>query len=96
MPNPNPYRARLAKALRSPAGELEDVRRRTWGVLCLAYDRLGQSQDSEGQRRWAMVYMQIAGVYTKLLDSSQMHDRLTQIEDRLDQIAQRQSIRRAS
>jgi hypothetical protein len=83
MPNPNPYQARLARALKAPPGELEDTRQRTWGVLCLAYDRLGQSQDSEGQRRWAMVFMQIAGVYTKLLDATLIQDRLTAVEQRL-------------
>jgi hypothetical protein len=38
--NRNPYQARLAKALRNKPGDLESIKRRTWGVLCLAYAQL--------------------------------------------------------
>jgi hypothetical protein len=38
--NRNPYKARLSKALRNAPGDLDSAKRRTWGILCLAYDEV--------------------------------------------------------
>jgi hypothetical protein len=66
--NPNPYKARLAKALRHKPGDIDAVMRRTWGVLCLAYDELAEAPDGEARRKGMVTYAQLAGVYAKLYE----------------------------
>jgi hypothetical protein len=78
--NPNPYRARLTKALRRKPGDLDDTRRRCWGVLCLAYDEVAAAEDADTRRKAALAFAQLVGSYTKLYELAELEPRLTAIE----------------
>jgi hypothetical protein len=71
MPNPNPWKARLAKACKQQPGDIDEFRRRTWAVLCLAYDDCAV-EDIDGRRRAVLAYGQLASVYRQLLESSEI------------------------
>jgi hypothetical protein len=78
--NRNPYKARLAKALRNKPGDLESTMRWTWGVLCLAYDEVGTAEDTEQRRKAMLAYAQLAGVYLKLYEVAELEPRLQALE----------------
>jgi hypothetical protein len=78
--NRNPYKARLAKALRNVPGDLDEVKRRTFGVLCLAYDEVGTAEDAEQRRKAMLAYAQVAGVYIKLYEIAELEPRLQALE----------------
>jgi hypothetical protein len=78
--NRNPYKARLAKALRHMPGDLESTKRRTWGILCLAYDEVATAEDAEQRRKAMLAFTQIAGVYVKLYEISELEPRLAALE----------------
>jgi hypothetical protein len=80
VPNPNPYKARLAKALRQKPGDIDSMLRRTWGVLCLAYDEIAEAPDGEARRKGMTVYAQLAGVYAKLYELYTIEADMTQLE----------------
>jgi hypothetical protein len=78
--NRNPYKARLAKALRHMPGDLESTKRRTWGILCLAYDEVATAGDTEQRRKAMLAYAQLAGVYLKLYEVAELEPRLQALE----------------
>jgi hypothetical protein len=78
--NRNPYKARLSKALRNAPGDLEATRRRTWGILCLAYDEVATAEDADQRRKAMLAYTQIASVYVKLYEISELEPRLAALE----------------
>ena len=80
MSNPNPYHARLAKALQHKPGDLDATKRRMWGVLCLAYDEVGTAEDGEQRRKAMLAYAQLAGVYLKRYEMAELEPRLQALE----------------
>jgi hypothetical protein len=78
--NRNPYQARLAKALRQKPGDLEATKRRTWGMLCLAYDEVGTAGDADQRRKAMLAYVQLAGIYVKLYEVAELEPRLQALE----------------
>jgi hypothetical protein len=78
--NRNPYKARLAKALRNAPGDLDAVKRRTFGVLCLAYEEIGTADDADQRRKAMLAYAQVAGVYIKLYEIAELEPRLAALE----------------
>jgi hypothetical protein len=78
--NRNPYKARLAKALRNVPGDLDAVKRRTFGVLCLAYDEIATAEDTDQRRKAMLAYTQIASVYVKLYEISELEPLLQAVE----------------
>jgi hypothetical protein len=78
--NRNPYKARLAKALRNVPGDLVAVKRRTFGVLCLAYDEIATAEDTDQRRKAMLAYAQLAGVYLKLYEVAELEPRLQALE----------------
>jgi hypothetical protein len=78
--NRNPYKASLAKALRNMPGDLESTKRRTWGVLCLAYDEVATAEDADQRRKAMLAYAQLAGVYLKLYEVAELEPRLQALE----------------
>ena len=80
MANRNPYKARLAKALRHMPGDLESTKRRTWGILCLAYDEVATAEDAEQRRKAMLAYAQLASVYLKLYEVAELEPRLQALE----------------
>jgi hypothetical protein len=85
MANPNPYKARLAKALHMKPGDLDATKRRTWGLLCLAYDEVGTAENAEQRRKAMLAYAQLAGAYLKLYEIGEIEPRLRAIERALEQ-----------
>jgi hypothetical protein len=71
MPNPNPWKARLAKAAKQEPGDIDDFRRRTWALLCLAYDDCAV-EDIDQRRKAILAYGQLAGVYRQLLETVEL------------------------
>jgi hypothetical protein len=78
--NRNPYQARLAKALRQKPGDLDATKRRTWGLLCLAYDEVGTAENADQRRKAMLAYVQLAGVYLKLYEVAELEPRLQVLE----------------
>jgi hypothetical protein len=78
--NRNPYKARLAKALRNVPGDLESAKRRTWGILSLAYDEVATAEDADQRRKAMLAYAQLAGVYLKLYEVAELEPRLQALE----------------
>ena len=66
MANRNPWQARLARALRCQPGSIDDIKRRTWGMLCLAYEEVGACEDVDQRRKAMLAYSQLAASYLKL------------------------------
>jgi hypothetical protein len=79
--NPNPYKARLSKALRHKPGNIDGIMRRTWAVLCLAYDEIAQAPDGEARRKSMLTYAQLVSVYAKLYELHEIEAELTRLED---------------
>jgi len=61
-------------------GDLDAVKRRTFGVLCLAYDEVGTAEDAEQRRKAMLAYAQVAGVYIKLYEIAELEPRLQALE----------------
>jgi hypothetical protein len=78
--NLNPYKARLDKALRNAPGDLDAVKHRTWGVLCLAYDEVATAEDGDQRRKAMLAYAQLAGIYLKLYEVAELEPRLQALE----------------
>jgi hypothetical protein len=78
--SPNPYKARPVKALRNAPGDLEAVKRRTFGVLCPACDEIGTSDDADQRRKAILAYAQVAGVYIKRCEIAELEPRLQALE----------------
>jgi hypothetical protein len=85
MANRNPYQARLAKALRNQPGDLESTKRRTWGMLCLAYDEVATAEDTDQRRKAMLAYAQLASVYVKLYEVAELEPRLQALETAMQQ-----------
>jgi hypothetical protein len=85
MANRNPYQARLAKALRNKPGDLESTKRRTWGILCLAYDEVATAEDGDQRRKAMLAYAQLTGVYVKLYEVAELEPRLQALETAMQQ-----------
>jgi hypothetical protein len=81
MANLNPYQARLERARRRKPGDLEETRRRVWGMLCLAYDDVGEALDPEQRRKGMLAFAQLATVYVKTYESSEIEPRLKALEE---------------
>jgi hypothetical protein len=79
VPNPNPYKARLAKAEKHTPGDIEQFRRKTWALLCLACEDCG-SEDPEQRRKGILAYSQIAAVYLRTWKVSEISARLAALE----------------
>jgi uncharacterized small protein (DUF1192 family) len=84
MANRNPYQARLAKALRQKPGNLDATKRRTWGVLCLAYDEVATAADADQRRKAMLAYAQLASVYLKLYEVAELEPRIQALEAAAD------------
>jgi hypothetical protein len=80
MANPNPYKARLARALKRPAGDIEQVHRRAWALLCVAYDEVGAAEDAESRRKGLLTFAQLASVYLRIHEQSEILPRLAALE----------------
>jgi len=80
MPNPNPYQARLARAQKRRPGDIDAVRRRTWGVLCLAYSEIADAADADERRKAILAYGQIATLYARVLEASEIEARICALE----------------
>jgi hypothetical protein len=78
--NRNPHQARLAKALRQKPGDLDATKRRTWGLLCLAYDEVGAAENADQRRKAMLAYAQLAGIYLKLYEVAELEPRLQVLE----------------
>jgi hypothetical protein len=78
--NRNPYKARLSKALRNAPGDLDSTKRRTWGILCLAYDEVASAGDADQRRKAMLAYAQLAGIYVKLYEVAELEPRLQALE----------------
>jgi hypothetical protein len=78
--NRNPCKARLSKALRNAPGDLDSTRRRTRGILCLAYDEVAGAGDADQRRKAMLAYAQLAGVYLKLYEVAELKPRLQALE----------------
>jgi len=83
--NPNPYKARLSKALRRKPGAIDDILRRTWGVLCLAYDEIALAEDGESRRKRMLAFGQLASAYSKLYELHVVEVELAQLEETMSQ-----------
>jgi hypothetical protein len=77
--NPNPWKARLTKALRGTPGSIEETRRRTWAVLCLAYEDCG-AEDPDQRRKAVLAYGQLVATYVKLCELTEVEARLAAVE----------------
>jgi hypothetical protein len=80
MANPNPYQARLARALKRPAGDIEEVHRRAWALLCLAYDEVGTADDAEARRKAMLAFVQLSTVYLRIHEQCEILPRLAALE----------------
>jgi hypothetical protein len=80
MPNPNPYQARLARALKRPAGDIEQVHRRAWALLCVAYDEVGAAEDAESRRKGLLAFAQLASVFLRIHEQAEILPRLAALE----------------
>jgi hypothetical protein len=81
--NPNPYKARLAKALRHKPGDIDGIMRRAWAVLCLAYDEIAEAPDGEARRKGMVTFAQLAGVYARLYELHTIEADLAALERRV-------------
>jgi hypothetical protein len=79
MPNPNPWKARLARAQKQPAGAIDEVQRRAFALLCLAYDDCA-SEDVEQRRKGLLAFAQLASVYLRVTEQAEILPRLTALE----------------
>ncbi len=79
MPNPNPWKARLARAEKQAPGDIEAFRRRTWALLCLAYEDCGR-EDPEQRRKGILAYSQIGALYLRTWEISEVQARLLALE----------------
>ncbi len=79
MANPNPWKARLARAMKRPAGSIDELQRRGWALLCLAYDDCA-SDDLEQRRKGLLAFAQLAGVYLRISEQAEILPRLTALE----------------
>jgi uncharacterized small protein (DUF1192 family) len=61
-------------------GDLESTKRRTWGILCLAYDEVAMAEDAEQRRKGMLAYAQLAGVYLKLYEVAELEPRIQALE----------------
>ena len=80
MANRNPYKARLSKALRNAPGDLDAVKRGTFGVLCLSYDEIATAEDADQRRKAMLAYAQLVSVYLKLYEVAELEPRLQALE----------------
>jgi hypothetical protein len=79
MANRNPWQARLARAQKRPAGDIEQVQRRAWALLCLAYEDCA-SDDLEQRRKGILAFAQLAGVYLRVTEQAELVPRLAALE----------------
>jgi hypothetical protein len=79
VPNPNPWKARLARAEKQTPGDIEAFRRRTWALLCLAYEDCGRD-DPEQRRKGVLAYSQIGTLYLRTWEVSEVSARLAALE----------------
>jgi hypothetical protein len=78
--NPNPYQARLAKALRSKPGDLKALMKRDWAVLCIAYEDVGAADDVEQRRKAILAYSQASGNYRQSWQAYELEARVQALE----------------
>ena len=79
MPNPNPYKARLARAEKQAPGDIDAFRRRVWALLCLAYEDCG-SEDPDLRRKGILAYAQIGALYLRTWEVSEVEARIQALE----------------
>jgi hypothetical protein len=79
MPNPNPYKARLARAEKHAPGDIDAFRRRTWALLCLAYEDCG-SEGPDLRRKGILAYVQIGTLYLRTWEVSEVEARIQALE----------------
>jgi hypothetical protein len=77
--NPNPYKARLARAAKRAPGDIDAFRRHTWALLCQAFDDCAQ-EDSELRRKAILAYSQIGGLYLRTWEVSEIEARILALE----------------
>ena len=86
MPNPNPYKARQAKAAKRigslPEGDIEAARRILWSVLVDGSERL-RSLDPDQHNEYYKLANALTGVvreFRSLVESSEIEERVAALE----------------
>jgi len=79
VPNPNPYKARLARAAKRAPGDIDAFRRRTWALLCQAFEDCAQ-EDPELRRKAMLAYSQIGALYLRSWELSEIEARILALE----------------
>jgi hypothetical protein len=79
VPNPNPYKARLARAAKRAPGDIDAFRRHTWALLCQAFEDCAQ-EDPEVRRKAMLAYSQIGGLYLRTYEVSEIEGRILALE----------------
>lgn len=86
MPNPNPYKARIAKAEKRISalseGDIQQARRVLWGVLVDGSERL-RSLDPDQHNDYYKLANALTGVireYRALVESSELEERILALE----------------
>lgn len=87
MVNPTPYVARLAKRRAHKPGTLDDVRKVLWTALHDAETLMYEATDPELRLRCVHAVSQVAGQYSKLLETAEIAARLEAVEAKLAQLA---------
>jgi HAMP domain-containing protein len=85
--NSNPWKARMGRRLQAKPGDLEAAKCHTWAVLMEAFESIGEAEDSDDKRRWALAYSQLLGNFVRLYEIGEVEARLkvmeTSVEGRL-------------
>jgi hypothetical protein len=84
LANPNPVKARLQKALKQKAGDLEALRQRTWGVLEVSYADVAAAETPDDRRRAILAFVQVAATYTRTYEVGELEARLKVLESFLE------------
>jgi 2-oxo-4-hydroxy-4-carboxy--5-ureidoimidazoline (OHCU) decarboxylase len=80
MANRNPWKARLAKALRAKPLSIADVLKLDSAVLVRAYLNVVQAADPEDQRKHILAYATISGKLAKQQEVGEIESRLLDLE----------------
>jgi hypothetical protein len=83
--NPNPVKARLAKALKAKAGDLGALRQRVWGVLEVSYADVAEAATPDDRRRAILAFVQVAATYNHTYETGEIEARLKMLEQALAQ-----------
>jgi hypothetical protein len=80
MPNPNPWKARLAKALRAKPLSIDALLRLDSHALILAYFDVVDAPDSEARRKAILAYAAISGKVSRHLELVELEARVLALE----------------